>query len=106
MKFVALVTEPSWVVTTIVPVVAFAGTVTIRLVALSVLIVADSPLSVTLIAPSRFVPLIVTVVPTGPEVGLKLVIVGGPSIVTVVTAYEIVPFAAADRVKVNEPPVA
>src|SRR5207247_896685 len=35
------------------------------------------PLKVTAVAPVKFVPLIVTVVPTGPLVGVKLVMVGG-----------------------------
>src|SRR5712664_1687945 len=39
--------------------------------------VALNPLKVTAVAPVKFVPLIVTLVPTGPLVGVKLVIVGG-----------------------------
>ena len=35
-----------------------------------------TPLNVTAVAPVKFVPLIVTLVPTGPLVGVKLVIVG------------------------------
>jgi hypothetical protein len=35
-----------------------------------------TPLSVTAVAPVKSVPLIVTLVPTGPLVGVKLVIVG------------------------------
>ena len=38
---------------------------------------AAVPLNVTAVAPVKFVPLIVTLVPTGPLVGVKLVIVGG-----------------------------
>ena len=34
------------------------------------------PLNVTAVAPVKFVPLIVTLVPTGPLAGAKLVIVG------------------------------
>ena len=37
---------------------------------------AAVPLNVTAVAPVKFVPLIVTLVPTGPLVGAKLVIVG------------------------------
>ena len=37
---------------------------------------ALTALNVTPVAPVRFVPLIVTLVPTGPLVGVKLVIVG------------------------------
>jgi hypothetical protein len=38
---------------------------------------ALTPLNVTAVAPVKFVPLIVTLAPTGPLVGVKLVIVGG-----------------------------
>ena len=37
---------------------------------------APVPLKVTAVAPVKFVPLIVTLVPSGPLVGVKLVIVG------------------------------
>jgi hypothetical protein len=43
--------------------------------------VADVPLNFTAVAPVRFVPVIVTTVPTGPPVGEKPVIVG--AVVTV-----------------------
>ena len=38
---------------------------------------AAVPLNVTAVAPVKFVPLIVTLVPACPPVGVKLVIVGG-----------------------------
>ena len=38
--------------------------------------VAAVPLKATAVAPVKFVPLIVTLVPTGPLAGVKLVIVG------------------------------
>jgi hypothetical protein len=38
--------------------------------------VAAVPLNVTAVAPMKFVPLIVTLVPTGPLAGVKLAIVG------------------------------
>ena len=38
---------------------------------------ALTPLTLTVVAPVKFVPLIVTLVPTGPLVGVTLVIVGG-----------------------------
>ena len=44
---------------------------------------AVTPLNVTLVAPVKFVPLIVTLAPAGPLVGVKLVIVGGLSTVKV-----------------------
>ena len=37
---------------------------------------ALTPLNITAVAPLKFVPLIVTLVPTGPLVGVRLVIVG------------------------------
>ena len=45
--------------------------------------IALTPLNRTAVAPVNFVPLIVTIVPTGPLVGVKLVIVGGLATVTV-----------------------
>ena len=41
---------------------------------------AAVPLNRTAVAPVKFVPLIVTLVPTGPLVGVKLVIVGGGAV--------------------------
>ena len=38
---------------------------------------AALPLNVTAVAPVKFVPLMVTLAPTGPLVGAKLAIVGG-----------------------------
>jgi len=48
---------------------------------------ALTALKVTEVAPVKFVPLMVTVVPTGPVVGAKPVIVGG---LTTVNALELV----------------
>ena len=42
-----------------------------------VTVVAAIPLKVTRVAPVRFVPVMATLVPTIPEAGVKLVIVGG-----------------------------
>jgi hypothetical protein len=44
---------------------------------------ALTALKLTAVAPVKFVPLIVTLVPTGPFVGVKLVIVGGALATTV-----------------------
>jgi hypothetical protein len=49
--------------------------------------VALTALNVTDVAPVKFVPLMVTLVPTGPLVGVKLVIVGG---LATVNALELV----------------
>src|SRR5438876_6083075 len=54
------------------------------------------PLNVTAVAPVKAVPLIVTLVPTGPLVGVKLVIVGALTTVTL-TAAEVAMFPAASR---------
>ena len=66
-------------VTMTLPVVAPLGTGTEILVALQLVGVADVPLKVTMLVPCeppKFVPVIVTEVPTTPEMGFKLVILG------------------------------
>src|SRR2546425_9356556 len=77
VKLLALVAVPPDVVTLIGPVVAPLG----RVVAIEVdeftVKLAATPLMVTDVAPVKFVPVIVTLAPTGPLVGEKLVIVGG-----------------------------
>ena len=67
-------------VTTTLPVEAPPGTVTTIEVLLQLLAVAVAPLNVTVLVPCadpKFVPVIVTEVPTGPELGDNVVIVGG-----------------------------
>ena len=57
------------------PVVAPAGTVSAMLVLFQVVAVAAVPLKVTVLLPCvapKFVPVIVTGVPTAPEVGLRV----------------------------------
>jgi hypothetical protein len=86
IKSVVLVPVPANVVTEIGPVVAPVGTVTVRLVAdATVGVAASTPLNFTVLLAatgSKFVPVMVTVVPMGPEIGLKDVIVGatGPAV--------------------------
>src|SRR5215470_4146189 len=73
-------------VTTTVPLVALAGTGTLRLVADQVVGAAATPLKVTVLVPCvapKFVPAIVTMVPTGPLAGARLVRVGALRVVTV-----------------------
>jgi len=56
------------------PVVAPGGTIAVICVVLQLVIVADTPLNVTIRPPCEILksdPLIVTKVPTGPDVGLK-----------------------------------
>jgi hypothetical protein len=76
VKFVALHTVPSGVQTEILPVVAPVGTVAVIFVEESTVNIAECPLNRTSVAPVKFVPLIVTTVPTGPLVGEKDEIVG------------------------------
>jgi hypothetical protein len=77
VKLVALVAVPPGVVTLSGPVVAAAGTVAwIAVADVTEKLVALTPLNRTAVAPVRFVPLIVTVAPTVPLAGVKLVIVG------------------------------
>ncbi len=66
-------------VTTTLPVVAPIGTGTAMLVALQLVGVADVPLNLTVLVPwglPKFVPAIVTDVPTVPDAGDKLVMLG------------------------------
>src|SRR5260370_32138083 len=78
VKVMPLLARPPTVTTTF-PLVAPAGTGAMMLVALQLVGVADIPLKVSVLVPClapKFVPVIVTEVPTGPEVGLTLAILG------------------------------
>jgi hypothetical protein len=71
-------------VTTTFPVVAPLGTGTTIEVALQLVGIAVVPLNLTVLVPwvePKFVPVIVTDVPTTPEVGERLVIEGGTTTV-------------------------
>src|SRR5271170_1884036 len=76
VKFVELVPVPSAVVIAIGPVVAPLGTVATTWLLVSWSNAADIPLKVTLVAPLKVVPVIVTDVPTGPLGGVKLLMKG------------------------------
>jgi len=79
VKFTPLLACPP-TVTTIWPVVAALGTVTAMLLALQLLAVAAAPLKVTVLVPCvapKLLPEMLTVAPTTPDVGNKLVICGG-----------------------------
>ena len=68
--------------------VAPDGTVTVMLVALQLDAVAAIPLKVTVLVPwavPKFVPVIATEVPTAPEFGFKLVIVGAGTVTVKLT---------------------
>ena len=53
--------------------------------------VAAAPLNVTAVAPVKFVPLIVTLAPTGPLAGVTLVIVGAGTTVKLVALVAVPP---------------
>lgn len=77
-------------VTEIVPVVAPTGTVVVIVVDVLAVTMAVVPLKLTVLLAgvrSKFVPVIVTVVPMGPEAGVKAVMVG--------TAAKVNPFCVA-----------
>lgn len=79
-KLVLLVTFNPATVTRIGPVVVPAGTVTVKLVAVLAVTMASTPLNVTVLLEGvvlKFVPDIVTELPTFPDVGEKLLMVGG-----------------------------
>ena len=78
-------------VTTTFPVIAPPGTGTTMLVALQLVGGATVPLNVTELPVwvPKLVPVIVTKVPTGPDVGLRLLIVGGGGAVAGVVATAI-----------------
>jgi hypothetical protein len=78
VKLIPLLATPETVTTTL-PVVAPFGTGNTMLVALQLVDEPDVPLNVTVLVPCeepKFVPVIVTDVPTAPEVGDKLVTLG------------------------------
>jgi hypothetical protein len=80
VKFVTLVAVIPATVTVIVPVVAPAGTEVEILVAVLAVTTAVVPLNLTMLLAgvgSKFVPVIVTVVPMGPFPGVNEVMVGG-----------------------------
>jgi hypothetical protein len=81
VKVLALIAAPPCVVTLNRPVLAPAGTVARIAVADVTVKLALAPLKLTAVTPVKFVPLIVTLVPAGPLVGVKPVIVGGISTV-------------------------
>jgi hypothetical protein len=85
VKFTPLLATPPTVTTTF-PVVAPVGTVTTMLVALQLVAVAAVPLNLTVLVPCvapKLAPEIVTVAPTNPDVGFRLVMLGAAVVVTV-----------------------
>ena len=88
-----LVAVPPAVVTLIGPVVVPADTVARIEVAEVTVKLALTELKVTEVAPLKFVPPMVTLVPTGPLVGAKLVIVGGSTTVNALLLLAVPPAA-------------
>ena len=85
VKLTPLLETPPAAVTTTLPVVAPAGTTAVTLVLLhGPIVVAAMPLNFTVPLPwlaPKFVPVITTEVPTGPEVGARLVMLGAATTV-------------------------
>src|SRR5208337_3178729 len=78
VKFTPLLATPPTVTTTF-PAVAPLGTATVMLVPLQLVGVPAVPLNFTVLVPCvapKFVPVIVTAVPTAPDVGFRLVMLG------------------------------
>jgi hypothetical protein len=78
VKFTPLLATPPTVTTTF-PVVAPAGTSTTMLVAVQLVAVTAIPLNFTVLVPCvapKFAPVMVTAVPTVPDVGVKRVMLG------------------------------
>ena len=99
MNALLLVAVPPEVVTLIGPVVAPLGTVAVIEVAEPAVKLALTPLKRTAVAPLKLVPLIVTVVPTGPLAGEKLVIVGALAVTTKPLALVAVPPGVVTRIR-------
>jgi hypothetical protein len=78
VKLVELVVDPTGVVTFRRPLVAVPGTVVLICESEATVKDAATPLNVTLVAPVNPEPFMVTLLPTGPLVGLKELITGGP----------------------------
>src|SRR5260370_42274188 len=93
MKFTPLPAIPPTVTTTL-PVVAPLGTATAMLVAFQFAGVALVPLNVTVLVPCvepKFVPVMVTAVPTNPDVGLRLVMLGPVLLTATAAPYAAIP---------------
>jgi len=110
VKAVPLLAKPPTVTTT-GPVVAPLGTVATMLVALQLEGTAATPLNVTVLVPCvapKFAPAMVTEAPTGPDVGLKEVMLGGrvPPPAALNAASKAPPLSEMDSVALTEAPPA
>src|SRR5438309_2336060 len=91
VKFTPLLAIPPTVTTTL-PVVAPLGTDATMLVALQLVVLAAVPLKVTVsVVVTKLVPVIVTAVPTGPEVGFRLVMAGADEVTVKFTPLLAIP---------------
>ena len=77
VKALLLTPVPAAVVTLIGPVLAPLGTVALICVSESTVKVAATLLKVTSVVPVEWLPVMVTLVPTGPLLGVNEVIIGG-----------------------------
>src|SRR6266403_1346025 len=108
VKFTVLLAKPPTVTTTAtVPAVPLLGAGTTMLVALQLFGVAATPLNVTVLVPCKapkFVPVIVTEVPTGPDGGLKEAMLGGrlPPAAALKAASNAPPFSEGDSAAPTE----
>ena len=88
-KSAVLVAVPAGVLTVICPDAA-SGTLPARLVVVADETAADLPLNLSLLSVgvvSKFVPVIATLSPTAPTVGVKLEMVGGPPLPSVTVKF-------------------
>jgi hypothetical protein len=76
VKLVPLVPVPDPFTTVIAPVLAPDGTVALMLVVLFTVYTASVPLNLTLVTAVKLLPVMLTLVPTGPVPGVKLLTVG------------------------------
>ena len=98
VKTVVLVAVPPGVVTAIAPLVAPVGTTKVMVVPFTtVKPVMATPFSVTAVAPVKSVPVMVTVAPAAPEVGVKLVMVGATVTVKVPVLVAVPPGVVTAR---------
>ena len=105
LKVLALVAVPAAVVTLMEPLVAPPGTVArIAVVDVTEKVVALVPLNRTAVTPVKFVPLMVTLAPAVPLVGVKPVIVGGTSTVKLLALVAVPPAVATLSGPVVAPP--
>src|SRR5438067_321136 len=100
---VSLVATPAGDVTTMLPVVATDGTVAVIKASLTSVNDAVTPLNATRFVSLKWFPTMLTTVPTGPRIGLKLVMTGGNNSTL---KSEVLVAVPADVVTVMRPVVA